>query len=61
MLAATVADRVTQLSIAGMRCIDEITLDLGPLTVLIGENGSGKSTIGGPALVSRSGYGSGCR
>jgi predicted ATPase len=45
MLAAMVTDRVTQLSIAGMRCIDEITLDLDPLTVLIGENGSGKSTI----------------
>jgi predicted ATPase len=45
MLAAMAADRVTQLSIAGMRCIDEIALDLGPFTVLIGENGSGKSTI----------------
>ena len=28
-----------------MRCIDEIKLDLGAFTVLIGENGAGKSTI----------------
>lgn len=40
-----VADRITQLSIGGMRCIDEIKLDLGAFTVLIGENGAGKSTI----------------
>jgi predicted ATPase len=39
------ADRITQLSIAGMRCIDVLKLDLGPFTVLIGENGAGKSTI----------------
>lgn len=39
------ADRITQLLIGGMRCIDEIKLDLGPFTVLIGENGAGKSTI----------------
>jgi predicted ATPase len=39
------ADRITQLSIGGMRCIDEIKLDLGAFTVLIGENGAGKSTI----------------
>ncbi len=39
------ADRITHLSIGGMRCIDEIKLDLGALTVLIGENGAGKSTI----------------
>jgi predicted ATPase len=40
-----VADRITQLSIGGMRCIDQIKLDLGAFTVLIGENGAGKSTI----------------
>ena len=39
------ADRITRLSIEGMRCIDSIDLDLGGLTVLIGENGTGKSTI----------------
>ncbi|HET7503054.1 MAG TPA: AAA family ATPase, partial [Kofleriaceae bacterium] len=32
-------------SVGGMRCIDGIKLDLGELTVLIGENGAGKSTI----------------
>src|SRR4051812_44642394 len=39
------ADRITHLLIGGMRCIDEIKLDLGAFTVLIGENGAGKSTI----------------
>lgn len=39
------ADRITQLSIRGMRCIEEIKLDLGAFTILIGENGAGKSTI----------------
>jgi predicted ATPase len=39
------ADRITQLMIGGMRCIDHVDLDLGALTVLIGENGAGKSTI----------------
>jgi predicted ATPase len=39
------ADRITHLSIGGMRCIDEIKLDLASFTVLIGENGAGKSTI----------------
>jgi len=38
-------DRITQLHIGGMRCVDEIELDLGAFTVLIGENGAGKSTI----------------
>jgi predicted ATPase len=38
-------DRVTELRIAGMRTIDKLTLKLDRLTVLIGENGSGKSTI----------------
>jgi predicted ATPase len=39
------ADRITRLSIEGMRCIESIELDLRELTVLIGENGTGKSTI----------------
>ena len=38
-------DRITQLRIAGLRCIEDLTLDLTGLTVLIGDNGSGKSTI----------------
>ncbi|HEY8427866.1 MAG TPA: AAA family ATPase [Sandaracinaceae bacterium] len=43
--AAAAVDRITEIRIAGMRCIDEITLPLDELTVLIGPNGSGKSTI----------------
>jgi predicted ATPase len=39
------ADRITRLLIGGMRCIDELELELGAFTVLIGENGAGKSTI----------------
>ncbi len=38
-------DRVTQLRIAGLRTIDDISLDLRGITVLIGENGTGKSTV----------------
>lgn len=38
-------DRITQIRIKNIRAIENMTLDLGPLTVLIGENGSGKSTI----------------
>lgn len=38
-------DRITQLQIGGMRCIDNLSLDLRGLTVLIGDNGSGKSTL----------------
>ncbi|HWO22929.1 MAG TPA: AAA family ATPase [Kofleriaceae bacterium] len=39
------ADRITKLSIQGMRCIESLELDLRDFTVLIGENGTGKSTI----------------
>lgn len=39
------SDRITQLTIEGMRCIESIKLDLQGFTVLIGENGTGKSTI----------------
>jgi predicted ATPase len=38
-------DRITQLRIGGMRCIEWISLDLRGLAVLIGDNGSGKSTV----------------
>lgn len=38
-------DRITQLRIRGMRAIEDVTLDLDGLTVLIGDNGSGKSTV----------------
>ncbi len=39
-------DRITRLRIRQVRAIERVDLDLaGPLTVLIGENGSGKSTI----------------
>jgi predicted ATPase len=39
------APRLTELRIEGMRCIDRIRLPLDGLSVLIGANGSGKSTI----------------
>ncbi len=38
-------DRITQVRIAGMRCIENLSLDLHGLAVLIGDNGSGKSTV----------------
>lgn len=38
-------DRITQLRISGLRTIADLTLDLRGLTVLIGDNGTGKSTI----------------
>ena len=37
--------RITQLRIAGMRAIEDVALDLNGLTVLVGDNGTGKSTI----------------
>ena len=37
--------RVSRILIQGMRCIDDLELDLAEPTVLIGPNGSGKSTI----------------
>jgi len=39
------SSRITQLRISGMRVIEDVTLDLGGLTVLIGDNGTGKSSI----------------
>jgi predicted ATPase len=38
-------DRITQLRIGGMRCVESLSLDLRGLTVLIGDNGSGKRTV----------------
>lgn len=37
--------KITQLRISGMRVIEDLTLDLDGMTVLIGDNGTGKSTI----------------
>ena len=37
--------RITRLDIEGLRSIDKLSLDLGPMNVLIGENGSGKTTV----------------
>lgn len=36
---------ITELRIEGLRTIEKIRLDLDGLTVLIGDNGTGKSTI----------------
>ncbi|MEO8496558.1 MAG: AAA family ATPase [Planctomycetota bacterium] len=36
---------ITSISISGLRTLDEFKLELGGLTVLIGENGSGKSSV----------------
>ncbi|MCX4243382.1 AAA family ATPase [Paraliomyxa miuraensis] len=38
-------DRITQLRISGLRAIEDLTLALHGLTVLIGDNGTGKSSI----------------
>lgn len=38
-------DRITRVRIRNVRAIEALDLDLSALTVLIGENGSGKSTI----------------
>ena len=38
-------DRITQLRISGLRVIEDLVLDLGAMTVLIGDNGTGKSSI----------------
>lgn len=38
-------DRITRLHVKGMKCLGDVSVDLAPLTVLEGENGSGKSTI----------------
>ncbi len=38
-------DRITRLRISNVRAIEHLDLEISPFTVLIGENGSGKSTI----------------
>ncbi|KAB2930078.1 MAG: AAA family ATPase [Leptonema illini] len=38
-------DRITQIHIAGLRSLADVTLDLSGLQVLIGDNGTGKSSI----------------
>jgi predicted ATPase len=43
--ASATLDRITQLRISGLRVIKNLTLDLHGLTVLIGDNGTGKSSI----------------
>lgn len=37
--------KITQLRVAGLRVLDDVSLDLSGLTVLIGDNGTGKSSI----------------
>jgi predicted ATPase len=39
------ADRVTKIRIEGLRAVADATFDLEGLTVLIGDNGTGKSTV----------------
>lgn len=41
----TPPDRITQLRVKGLRTLADVTLPLGELTVLIGENGVGKSSV----------------
>ena len=38
-------DRLTRIEIAGFKSIRSVDLELGPLNVLIGANGSGKSNL----------------
>lgn len=38
-------DRITQLRVRGLRCVSDATIDLRGLTVLIGDNGTGKTTL----------------
>src|SRR5262245_43538762 len=37
--------RISQICVKGLRTLADVTLDLGGLTVLIGDNGSGKSSL----------------
>jgi predicted ATPase len=38
-------DRITEIHVRGMRTLADVKLSLGGLTVLIGDNGSGKSSL----------------
>jgi predicted ATPase len=38
-------DRLVEIRVQGMRALDDVRLPLGGLTVLIGDNGTGKSTL----------------
>ncbi|MBI5487250.1 MAG: AAA family ATPase [Deltaproteobacteria bacterium] len=38
-------DRIVELEIHGLRCLQAVCLPIGGLTVLIGENGAGKSSV----------------
>ena len=38
-------DRITKIHVRNIRAIESLDLEISPLTALIGENGSGKSTI----------------
>lgn len=38
-------DRISQIRIGGVRAIEQLTLDLKGLSALIGDNGTGKSTV----------------
>lgn len=38
-------DRLTSIEVRGMRCLSAVQIDLKPLLVLIGANGTGKSTL----------------
>jgi predicted ATPase len=40
-----VRDRIVELRVSGMRSLADVRLPLGGLTVLIGDNGTGKSTV----------------
>lgn len=45
MRRGVAADRITRLTVHGVRTLANVDLSLDGLTVLIGENGSGKSTL----------------
>jgi len=42
---ADMSDRITEVHVAGMRTLADVKLRLDGLTVLIGDNGSGKSSL----------------
>ncbi|MCH7702090.1 MAG: AAA family ATPase [Planctomycetes bacterium] len=44
-MAIPAVNRVTRLRAENFRCIDQLDLELSPLTVMIGPNGAGKSSV----------------